>query len=109
MPSNQPEKVEAWAKAWQRGLALDLCDRILEVRDVPDRLTRVLGQGKTPVMGVTGPERILTRHRLTRKQQEIVHLLSVGWRGPRIAEALGISIETFKSTTDMAKAVMGAR
>jgi DNA-binding NarL/FixJ family response regulator len=87
--------VEAWREAYQRGIAGKLCDRIVLVRDVPPRLVGAIANAKyrKSVQHPKDPK----VYALSRREREVLYLLSVGWNNAGVAEALGISIDTVKS------------
>jgi DNA-binding NarL/FixJ family response regulator len=86
------ERVAVWRSLYRQGRAGELCDLIVQSRDVPDALLAALAAPRLP----TRPTRARKQRLLTPRQQQVLHLASVGWRDAAIAEALDISYFTVK-------------
>lgn len=78
----------AWKEAYRRGIAYDLCDRIIEIRDVPDKLAGAIFS----VYSAKTKPRLLSK-----RERQCLSLISYGWSNRQVAGFLGISIQTVKT------------
>lgn len=88
----QPRLTAAWVEAVNQGIAGDLCDRIVQARDVPKALAWLYEQATAehvPILLPPAGDRLV--HRLTRRQREVLYLASFGWHDGNIAAALALA------------------
>lgn len=103
MPVRRHPLVEAWSAAYSQGIGPALCDRIVQERDVPPRLAGAVLYRPTETLA---GKKV---YRLTRRERQVLYLVSVGWGDGNVAKALGISIWTEKGYWRSIIEKLGAR